>query len=134
MRGKVPWGLDGFDVIDQKAVVEANARIGLEQIFANRTDSNFRNLHVQSTVTASTRRLTFSNDFVFCTYPAKRAMTAHEPAIATVNQMMPRSGQPNRFSFHMETKAKTTQGTPRNTISQRLKAIIVSWGCIRPTG
>ena len=52
-------------------------------------------------------------------------MTAQDPAMATVNQMMPLSGQPNRFSFHMEINAKTTQVTPRNTISQRLKAIIV---------
>ena len=58
-------------------------------------------------------------------YPARRAMTAQEPAMAKVNQMMPRSGQPNRFSFHIEIKAKTTQVTPRNTISPRLKAIIV---------
>ena len=50
---------------------------------------------------------------------------AQEPAMATVNQMMPLSGQPKRFSFHMETKAKTTQVTPRNTINQRLRAIIV---------
>src|SRR5262249_50854534 len=53
-------------------------------------------------------------------YPARRAMTAQEPAMAKVNQMMPRSGQPNRFSFHVEIKAKTTQVTPRNTISPRL--------------
>jgi hypothetical protein len=37
---------------------------------------------------------------------------AQEPAMATVNQMMPRSGQPKRFSFHMETNAKTTQVRP----------------------
>jgi len=30
-------------------------------------------------------------------------MTAQEPAIAKVNQMMPLSGQPKRFAFHMET-------------------------------
>jgi hypothetical protein len=46
--------------------------------------------------------------------------------MATVNYMIPRSGDPNRFSLHMETNAKTTQVRPRNTISQRLKAIIVS--------
>jgi len=34
--------------------------------------------------------------------PARRAMMAQEPAMATVNQMMPLSGQPKRFSFHME--------------------------------
>jgi hypothetical protein len=60
-------------------------------------------------------------------------MTAQEPAMAMVNQMMPRSGQPKRFSFHMETNERTTQVKPRNTISHRLKAIIVSWGCTRPT-
>ena len=36
-------------------------------------------------------------------------MTAQEPAMATVNQMMPLSGQPKRFSFHMETNEKTTR-------------------------
>ena len=30
-------------------------------------------------------------------------MTAQEPMMATVNQMMPLSGQPKRFSLHMET-------------------------------
>ena len=58
-------------------------------------------------------------------------MTAQEPAMAMVNQMMPLSGQPKRFSFHMETNEKTTQVRPRNTISHRLKAIIVSSGCTR---
>ena len=82
-------------------------------------------LHKGNSFIASTRRVTFSNDFVFCTYPARRAMMTQKPAMATVNQIMPLSGQPNRFSFHMETKAKTTQGTPRNTISHRLKAMIV---------
>jgi hypothetical protein len=47
--------------------------------------------------------VTFSNDLVFWAYPARRAITVQEPAMATVNQMMPRSGQPNRFSFHIET-------------------------------
>ena len=51
--------------------------------------------------------------------------------MARVNQMMPRSGQPNRFSFHMEINAKTTQVRPRNTISHRLRATIVSSGCTR---
>jgi hypothetical protein len=46
--------------------------------------------------------------------------------MATVNQTMPRTGQPNRFSFHIEINAKTTQVRPRKTISHRLKAIIVS--------
>jgi hypothetical protein len=32
-------------------------------------------------------------------------MTAQEAAMATVNQMMPRSGQPKRFSFHIEINA-----------------------------
>jgi hypothetical protein len=54
------------------------------------------------------------------------AMTAQEPAMVRVNQMMPRSGDPKRFSFHMEINAKTTQVRPRNTMSHRLKAIIVS--------
>ena len=56
-------------------------------------------------------------------------MTAQEPTMAKVNQMMPLSGQPKRFSFHMEINEKTTQVKPRKTISHRLKAIIVSWGC-----
>ena len=52
--------------------------------------------------------------------------------MATVSQMMPLSGQPNRFSFHIESNEKTTQVRPRNTtISHRLKAIIVSWTCTR---
>jgi hypothetical protein len=51
--------------------------------------------------------------------------------MATVNQMIPLSGDPKRFSLHMETNEKTTQVRPRNTISHRLKAIIVSWGCTR---
>jgi hypothetical protein len=55
------------------------------------------------------------------------AMTAQEPAIAKVYQTIPLSGQPERFSFHMETNAKTTQVRRRNTIHHRLKAIIVSW-------
>jgi hypothetical protein len=38
--------------------------------------------------------------------------------MATVNQMMPLSGQPNRFSFHIETNEKATRITPRNTISR----------------
>ncbi len=58
-------------------------------------------------------------------------MTAQEPMIATVNQMMPLSGQPKRFSFHMETNDTTTQVRARNTISRRLKALNVSSGCIR---
>ena len=49
--------------------------------------------------------------------------------MAIVNQMMPRSGQPKRFSFHIESNEKTTQVMPRNTIIHRLKAIIVSAGC-----
>jgi uncharacterized membrane protein len=48
---------------------------------------------------------------------------------ATVNQKMPLSGQPKRFSFHMEINAKTTQVRPRNTMSHRLKAIIANSGC-----
>jgi hypothetical protein len=42
---------------------------------------------------------------------------------------MPLSGQPNRFSFHMETNENATQVKPRNTISHRLKAMIARWGC-----
>jgi hypothetical protein len=59
----------------------------------------------------------------------EKAMTAQEPMMATVKQMMPLSGQPNRFSFHMETNDRTTQVRPRNTINHRLKAIIVSAAC-----
>ena len=51
--------------------------------------------------------------------------------MATVNQMIPRSGQPKRFSFHIETNANTTRVSPRNTISHRLKATIVRWVCTR---
>jgi hypothetical protein len=51
--------------------------------------------------------------------------------MVTVNQMTPLSGEPKRFSFDMETTEKTTQLRPRNTISHRLKAIIVSSGCTR---
>ena len=47
--------------------------------------------------------------------------------MAKVNQMMPLSGQPNRFSLHMEINQKTTQVMPRNTISQRLKALIAKF-------
>jgi hypothetical protein len=47
-------------------------------------------------------------------------MTAQDPAMAT-NQMMPLSGQPNRFSFHIDTNEQTTQVRARNTISHRLK-------------
>ena len=52
-------------------------------------------------------------------------MTVQEAAMATVNQTMPLSGQPNRFSFHTETNKQTTEVRLRNTISHRLKAIIV---------
>jgi hypothetical protein len=75
------------------------------------------------TVTASTRWETFSNDLAFWRYPVRRAMTAQEPAMATANQIMPLSGQPNRFSFHMETNDRTTRTTARNTISRSLKAL-----------
>ena len=53
-------------------------------------------------------------------------MTAQEPITATVNQTMSLSGHPKRFAFHMETNEYTTKVRPRNTISHRLKAIIVS--------
>jgi hypothetical protein len=35
--------------------------------------------------------------------------------------MMPLSGQPKRFSFHMESNVKTRGTTARNVISGRLK-------------
>jgi hypothetical protein len=38
--------------------------------------------------------------------------------IATVNQMMPLSGQPNRFSFHIETNVKATRAVLRKTINR----------------
>ena len=34
--------------------------------------------------------------------------------MARANQMMPRGGQPNRFSFHIENKDRATRITPRN--------------------
>src|SRR5438132_9388750 len=34
--------------------------------------------------------------------------------MATVNQLMPRSGQPKRFSFHIDTNDRATKITPRN--------------------
>jgi hypothetical protein len=52
--------------------------------------------------------VTFSNDLAFCAYPA-RAMMAQEPTMTKYNQMMPRSGQPKRFSFHIEINVKTTR-------------------------
>jgi len=36
--------------------------------------------------------------------------------MATANQMMPRSGQSKRFSFHIETNDKATRITPRNVV------------------
>jgi hypothetical protein len=53
--------------------------------------------------------------------------------MATVNQIMPLSGQPKRFSFHIETNVKTTRITARSVISRRLKALNVSSGCTRAT-
>ena len=82
-------------------------------------------IHLNPNVTASTRCETFSTDLAFWTYPARRTITAQEPTMARVNQTMPLSDQPNRFSLHIEINTKTTQVTPRNTISHRLKAIIV---------
>jgi len=66
-------------------------------------DCDLRDLHVHSNsnVTASTRWETFSNDLAFWTYPARRPITTQEPMMAKLNQMMPRSGQPKRFSFHI---------------------------------
>jgi hypothetical protein len=55
-----------------------------------------------------------------------------------VNQMMPLSGQPNRFSFHNETNDRTTQVMPGYVIRKRLKALTsalwvrVSNGLISP--
>ena len=46
--------------------------------------------------------------------------------MATVNQMMPLSGQPKRFSFHIETNDNAISVRLRSTISQRLEAINVS--------
>src|SRR5262245_11220216 len=43
-------------------------------------------------------------------------MMAQDAAMATVNQIMPLSGQPKRFSFHMETNDKGTRITPRNFV------------------
>jgi hypothetical protein len=67
-------------------------------------DADLSDLHLHSNITAS-RRETFSNDLDFSTYPARRAMTAQEAMMTTVNQMMPLSGQLKRFSFHIETNA-----------------------------
>ena len=39
-----------------------------------------------------------------------------ELMMATANQMMPRSGQSKRFSFHIETNDKATRITPRNVV------------------
>jgi hypothetical protein len=59
-----PEALHDSDFPDDKTVVEANGRVGFDQVLAW-INSNFRNLHAQSTVTASTRRVTFSNDLAF---------------------------------------------------------------------
>jgi hypothetical protein len=74
-----------LDVMDQKEIVETNESIDFDKILVGWTDSNFRDLHLQfnPNVAASTRWETFSNDVVFCTYPARRAMTAHDFMIAT---------------------------------------------------
>jgi hypothetical protein len=56
-------------------------------------------------------------------------MIAQEPIMATVNQMMPLSGQPKRFSFHIETNDNAISVKPRITIIQRLKAINVRSVC-----
>jgi hypothetical protein len=37
------------DVVDQKAIVEANGSIGFDQFLVGWADSNFRDLHVHST-------------------------------------------------------------------------------------
>jgi hypothetical protein len=49
--------------------------------------------------------------------------------MARVNQMMPLSGQPKRFSFHIKTNDNAIRVKPRSTISQRLKAINVRSVC-----
>jgi hypothetical protein len=51
-------------------------------------------------------------------------MTAQEPMIATVNQMMPLSGQPKRFSFHIETNDKTTRIKPGIQLATGLKLLL----------
>jgi hypothetical protein len=48
-------------------------------------------------------------------------MTAQEPMMTKENQMMPLSGQPKRFSFHIETKDTATRLTARETTRRRLK-------------
>ena len=45
-------------------------------------------------------------------------MTAQEPTMAKENQMTPLSGQPKRFSFHMETNDRAMSITARSTISR----------------
>ena len=42
---------------------------------------------------------------------------------------MPLSGQPKRFSFHMETNVKTTKTKARSVISKRLKDTNARFGC-----
>jgi hypothetical protein len=48
-------------------------------------------------------------------------MTAQEPAMAIVNQMMPLSGQPKRFPFDIETNVKTTRITARSVSAEGLR-------------
>ena len=50
-------------------------------------------------------------------YPARRAITAQEPTMATANQMT-LSGQPKRFSFRIEINDRETRIAARNTISR----------------
>jgi len=46
---KRPVGtFDDPDVMDQKAIVEANGSVGFNEFLVNWTDSNFRDLHVCS--------------------------------------------------------------------------------------
>ena len=54
--------LDDSDSLDHEAVVEDNIHVASDQTIVAWTDCNLRDLHVQSTVTASTRRKTFSGD------------------------------------------------------------------------
>ncbi len=44
-----------------------------------------------------------------------------EPMMATVNQMMPLSGQPKRFSFHIETRKRQLELRPEIQLADDLK-------------
>jgi hypothetical protein len=74
-----------LDVMDQKEIVETNESIGFDKILVGWTDSNFRDLHLQ--FNPNVDRFHAVGDVLqrlaFCTHPARRAMTAHDPMIAT---------------------------------------------------